>query len=789
MVLSPRKYMRMRYFVWIVLLIFFLLYWFSLPDELFKVPSSTVIDDKDGYLLGAKIASDEQWRFPHNPDVPEKFKIAIIEFEDGWFYKHPGFNPISLFRATYQNISQGKIISGGSTLTMQVIRLSRKKSRTIFEKLIEIILATRLELTYSKDEILALYASNAPFGGNVVGLDAASWRYFGRSAEDLSWSEAATLAVLPNAPSLIYPGRNQEDLFKKRNRLLNKLLTKGYLDSLSCDLAKSESLPAKPVPIPQQASHLLNRALALYPKVRTKTTINRNLQIAVTNIIASHHQTLKYNEVHNAAAIVVEVETGEVRAYIGNTRNTDGHEHANDVDVITAPRSSGSILKPVLYAAMLEAGEMLPNTLFADLPVQLGGYTPKNFTNRYDGAVPASKALSRSLNIPAVKMLQQYDVHRFYDLLRKLGFQTLNNSSGHYGLSLILGGAETTLWDLAGVYAGFSRVLNHFYDYSGKYDPADWHAPILVPSKKDNKPVKLINESPVRASAIWLTYEALLEVNRPAELVGWESFASSRKIAWKTGTSFGFRDAWAVGATPNYVVAVWVGNADGEGRSGLTGVSSAAPIMFDIFNLLPSVDWFTPPFDEMVEIPVCSRSGYRVSINCEDSDTVWVQKSGLRTSTCPYHQLVHLDESGKFRVRSDCYEPSKMKHKPWFVLPPVMEYYYWSHHPEYKSLPTYLSDCMHDFIKVPMEFIYPTSNNRLYLPVELDGSLGSIILEVAHQSRDITIYWHLDNDFLGSTSGEHKIPIQPNPGIHRITLIDENGNQLSKRIEILKREE
>ncbi|MCK5839501.1 MAG: transglycosylase domain-containing protein, partial [Bacteroidales bacterium] len=242
----------------VLLLSLLTVYWISLPSGLFSNPTSTVIEDKTGVLLGAKIADDGQWRFPHNSYVPEKFKLAIIEFEDRHFYKHPGFNSFSLLRAAYQNIKSGRIVSGGSTLTMQVIRLSRKgKPRTILEKIREIVLATRLELSNSKSEILSMYASNAPFGGNVVGLDAASWRYYGRNPDRLSWSEMATLAVLPNAPSLIYPGKNQQKLLIKRDALLDKLLAQGYLDTISCELAKTEPLPGKPLPLPQLAPHLL----------------------------------------------------------------------------------------------------------------------------------------------------------------------------------------------------------------------------------------------------------------------------------------------------------------------------------------------------------------------------------------------------------------------------------------------------------------------------------------------------------------------------------------------------
>ena len=336
-------------------------YWFCLPFPLFQDPTSMVLEDVEGNLLGARIASDGQWRFPQTDSVPEKFEKAIIEFEDRRFYSHPGVDPIGIARAFSQNIKAGKIVSGGSTLSMQVIRISRKgKSRSIFQKMIEIIQATRLEIKFSKENILSLYASHAPFGGNVVGIDAASWRYFGKKPQLLSWAEAATLAVLPNSPALIHPGRNRQALLEKRNRLLDRLLEKGDINKLTCELAKEESLPEKPLPLPQLAPHLLERAYAenfrgkKNKRTRFRSTINKDLQNHVNRILANHQRRLKDNLIHNIAAVIVEVETGNIVAYAGNVKS--GKKHNEAVDVIKAERSTGSILKPFLYAMMLDEG-------------------------------------------------------------------------------------------------------------------------------------------------------------------------------------------------------------------------------------------------------------------------------------------------------------------------------------------------------------------------------------------------------------------------------------------------
>jgi penicillin-binding protein 1C len=492
--------------------VLFLWFMFCLPSPLFKSKTCTVLEDRNGSLLSARIADDGQWRFPESKQLPPKFVFSIIQFEDRNFYVHPGFDIMAFGRAIAQNVKAKKVVSGGSTISMQVIRLARKKNhRTFFEKVIEIILALRLELTYSKSEILTLYASNAPFGGNVVGIDAASWRYFGREADKLSWAEAATLAILPNAPSLIYPGKNQKHLLVKRNRLLDKLREAKIIDAETCELSKQEPLPGKPHPIPQIAPHLLQRAVkeGLSGK-RILSTIDGHLQERVNEIIENHHRVLKANEIHNACALVLDVNTGNILTYVGNTTNASNADYEGDVDVVNAPRSTGSILKPFLFASMLNDGELLAETLIPDIPTQIAGYVPQNYNMTFDGAVPAKRALARSLNIPAVRMLQNYGIEKFNFNLKKMGMTTLVYTPDHYGLSVILGGAEGKIWDIAGMYASMARTLNHYTVYNGKYDKGDVHAPVYTvtpPSTSDWEYTPVFN-----AASIYLTFEAMVEV-------------------------------------------------------------------------------------------------------------------------------------------------------------------------------------------------------------------------------------------------------------------------------------
>ena len=757
-------------------------YYFSLPRTLFQDPYSTVIESKEGELLGAKIARDGQWRFPAQDSIPYKFKKCIVYFEDEHFYHHPGFNPIAMFNAMKQNNAAGKVVRGGSTLTQQVIRLSRKgKSRTYLEKIIEIILATRLEMRYSKEAILGLYVAHAPFGGNVVGLEMASWRYFGVQTHQLSWAQCATLAVLPNAPSLIYPGKNQKKLREKRNRLLLKLQKEAVIDRQTYELSIAEALPGKPFDLPQMAPQLLQRVVRNHEGRRVKTTVEVELQNRVNQIAKYYYNQYKQNEVYNLAILVVDISNRNIISYVGNSPTDSNHQ--KDVDIIDAPRSTGSILKPLLYAAMLDDGELLPNTLVPDIPTQISGYTPQNYNLTFDGAVPAHRALSRSLNIPAVLMLQDFGVNNFYEELQKFKLRDISKAPDHYGLSLILGGAESNLWDLCRTYAGLSSTVDYFNANQGKYRTKEFAELNILHDFKTDFGQESNQKTILGAGSIWLTYNAMEEVNRPEGDEAWKFYDSALKIAWKTGTSFGNRDAWAIGANTRYVVGVWVGNATGEGRPTLTGVTSAAPILFDVFNLLPRKKWFATPSKDLREVEVCALSGYLAQENCPKLNQL-VALKGSTTAICSFHKIVHLDKEEQFRVNSSCENVENIVVKNWFILPPVMEWYYKSHHIEYQSLPPFRADCA-TTTTASMDFIYPKTNSKIYLTKDFNSKIQPVILKVAHSQRETKLFWYVDNVFKGVTKTFHEMPVTVNSGIHYITVADENGNEIHRKIEII----
>lgn len=759
------------------LLLLLLAFHHCLPSPLFKSSTCTVILDHDKHLLCAVIAADGQYRFPPSGNVPDRFEQCICTYEDRYFRYHPGINPISIVSALRENIRQGRVVRGASTITMQVARLMHGHApRTFGNKLLEILWAVRLETSFSKDSILALYASNAPFGGNVVGLDAAAWRYYSVPAAQLTWGQMAALCVLPNSPSIIYPGRNAKALRVKRDRLLHRLASRGIIDTVELELALAEPLPEPAAQLPQLAPHLLSRAIRDGKYGSTiATTIDRHLQQQAEQII---EEAAANCTARNIAAIIARVEDGAVLAYVGNTPGLTAN--GAFVDIPSAKRSSASVIKPILYAAMLEDGLLLPEQLVVDIPTKIGSFAPQNASRNFSGVMPASQALAQSLNVPIVRMLREYGIPLFLDLLREQGFTTFTQNEEYYGLSLILGGGEITLWDLAGAYASLARTVTTYDPQREKPEstviPLYYH---LADSARKAKP------SPLGAGAAYLTLQALRRVNRPIEEQGWQFFSSSRSVAWKTGTSFGSRDAWTVGVNPEYVIAVWVGNHDGSGIPGLSGVRTAAPVMFNLWGLLPHTDWFAPPLDDLESIPVCAQSGLPPSDACVEIDTVLAPMRRGEYLPCGYHQIVHLDSTERWRVNASCYPISAMVKKSWFVLPPAAGWFYSRLHPSYLPLPPYLEGCGADEGATPIQFIYPRENNtEVSVPRDLDGNPTAVVFELAHADAQQPVYWHLDGEYVGTTSLYHQLSLQPNEGKHELVVADEAGHRAAIRFSV-----
>ncbi len=728
-----------------------------IPVPKFNDPYSTVLMAKDGELLGARIADDGQWRFPASNNYSEKYVACVLEYEDQQFFRHWGFNPVAFFQALMENSKAGKVVRGGSTITMQVVRLARKdKPRTYKEKFLEVILAMRLELRYSKKTILDLYAAHAPFGGNVVGIDAAAWRYFHTTPDRLTWSEAATLAVLPNSPAMIHPGKAREKLLDKRDALMLRMTTskvhaprRFHVPELcyeDYELALMERLPDKPYDMPMMAYHYLMDQERIHKGEQIHSTLDYSLQKTVMEIMERHYQANALNQIENAAVYVLDYLNQEVVAYVGN--NVKARDAAM-VDMVKAQRSTGSIMKPFLFAAMLDEGTLLPTMLLPDIPMSLSGFTPRNYSGQYWGVVPANVALQHSLNAPFVYLLKEYGHQRFHTLLKRLGLSGIVFDADHYGLSLIVGGAEASLFDLVNAYGKMGR--------------------------KDGS-------APFSADATAITFDVMKGLTRPTNQIGWSGFASSKQVAWKTGTSFGFRDAWAIGLTDHYVIGVWVGNSDGEGRPGLTGTSVAAPLMFDVAGVLK--DSYTAPAStsESIEVEVCAESGYPSTERCRNTKKVMMPDVEVKTGPCPYHKKVFLDSTRQYQVLPDCYPVDQRCYETYFVLPPVMEWFYKRHSVMYRPLPALYPSCATAHPDEMMAFVYPKSDARLTIPIGIKGDRQQVIFEIAHRNPSKTIYWTLNDTFLGQTRLNHQMPIDVAKGAYELRCVDEDGVELYRKI-------
>jgi penicillin-binding protein 1C len=783
----------------------------ALPQKLISPPWSRALFASNGELLDVQIASDEQWRLPPPAALPKKYVAAVLAFEDRQFFRHPGINPVAILHAAASNLQAGKIKRGASTITMQLARLALDNPpRTYGNKLREVWLALQLEARYDKNDILGLYAVHAPFGGNIVGLTAASWHYFARAPDELSWAEAALLAVLPNSPSLLHPGRNRDALQRKRDRLLSYLHDTGTLTDSDYRVALLESLPQRAQSWPALAPHLLQRMIAGAPQQASfDTTIEADRQQDFMQLVQRHGRALAQEGVHNIALVAVDHQHMTVVAYIGNhaTANPamanpaadnvpgDGasappaatsssgvsiqNRHGADVDIARSTRSTGSVLKPLLYGLMLQEGELLPTTLVPDIPTTFGSYSPENYDHEFRGAVPVQNALAQSLNVPAVRLLNSYGVERFRERLQAFGLSSITRSAENYGLSLILGGAEASLWELTAAYANLTRIAEQ-----NSYPALRRDVSLL----KDRVPADATSNFPLQSGAAWLTLQVMINAVRPGADTFWRDFEDSQIIAWKTGTSYGLRDGWAIGSNGRYTVGVWTGNADGAPAASLGGAYSAGPILMDAFALLGNSAWIQRPANTLKSVKVCADDGFLATDACT-ATTATAPADSTFTRTSPHHPRIFLSPDGKYRVHSGCESPARMQVRDWFVLPPAQEYFWKKQHSEYLPLPPWRSDCIKTLQQnageLAFELIYPDSENTLYLPLDLDGKLGHAVFRAVHRDAQATLHWHLDGEYLGQTQLFHEKAMHAAPGDHLLVLVDQNGQRLERKFSVV----
>lgn len=723
--------------------------------------------DKDGKILRLFLSRAEQWCFPPDSSaiIPGKLKQAVLFFEDKYFYYHPGVNFVSVLRAISQNLRAGAVVSGASTITMQTARLMKPKSRTVWHKLLEMLQALKIEVRYSKDEILADYLNHAPYGGNIIGYRAASLRYFRKLPRELTWAEAATLAVLPNAPALISPKQNPERLLEKRNRLLKRLQKAGLFDKKTYSLSLAEDIPRISYPPQVHAPHLSQRLKAKYPQQFVlHTTIDFKLQQSLEEILKQHKTLLNAQGIENLAALVVETQSGAVRAYAGSA-----DFKKSQVDGIQAPRSSGSILKPFLYALSMDEGLILPQTLIKDIPTYFGPFSPSNADQKYRGMVPARQALIQSLNVPAVRLLNKFGLEIFYYFLKQAGVSTLFRSAEEYGLPLIIGGAETTPWDIATLYRGLAR--------GGRFSPLH----ILARPEDQSTEKQLISPG-----AAYLTLNILNDVKRPGAEYYWRQYRGQRPLAWKTGTSYGQRDAWAAGINPQWTIVVWAGNFDGEGNAGLSGAATAGPVLFDIFNHLTAHDersWFSRPDSALAPVEICKQSGFAAGPFCKDKIEADAPIDMKSLALCPYHKQLTVSADESEQVCSLCWKAGHKKIVR-LLFPPQAEQYLRQNGNKTETAPPHRRTCPAPPVENPLTIIYPGNTASIFLPRDFGGSLQKLNCRAAHQQSGQTIYWYLDGRYLGSTEERHEKTLQPARGWHSLLLIDRDGHKAQTRFYI-----
>jgi penicillin-binding protein 1C len=731
------------------------------PDSPFPDDYSRLVYDCHGRLLRATLAADEQLRFPPLADtLPVKYRRAVVEIEDRRFFYHPGVDPIALAGAMAANVRQGKRVRGGSTITMQVMRLSDRRPRTYVSKLVESLLALKLSLHRSKREVLALYAAHVPMGGNTVGVESAAYRYFGKPLGEITWAEAALFAVLPNAPSAINIETRRPQLKTRRDRALELLHRRGVIDSLTCVLSCAEPLPGVGSHVPFDAPHFTTYALAQHEGALLRSSLDAALQARVQSQVGFYAERYARAGVHNVAVVVAETATGRVRAYLGSG-GFDDAAHAGQVDGVQAPRSTGSLLKPILVAKAIDRGPFCMQTMVQDVPTFYGVFAPRNASKSFDGLVTVEQMLIRSLNVPAVRLLHAYGLERFHGELKAAGLSHLFRTAAGYGLPLILGGAEASLWDLTALFAGLGN--------------GGARARLTAVESADGPDS---TERLCSAGAAWLVTDALAKLDRPGSECYWHLFSDQVRVAWKTGTSYGQKDAWAIGVNRQWTIGVWVGNFSGEGNAMLGGAQTAGPILFALFNALTDrsrAQWFEKPEADLVEREVCPVSGYTPSPACTSAIRVLTPGCAYQRRLCPYHRRVCTSRLQGYEVCSRCWQPDDTVWSVKATYPPSAATVLTARGVVVDSVPRHNPSCQAVHRSDAVEILYPVPEVSIIVPRNLRGEYEKIVLKAGCRHASGSLFWYLDGAFVGETVGEHNVAVDLSSGEHRLVVQDGTG--------------
>lgn len=747
------KYFFIFFIVFLFLFSLFLLktYFSYKPKELInKIDYSQVVYDRNGTILTAFLNKDEQWHIKSENEIPEILKEAVIFYEDKKFYKHSGIDYLRIVKSLFNNLTGGKKM-GASTISMQVVKLLEPTKRTYFNKIIELAKVKKLESELTKDEILRLYLNNVPYGSNIIGYSTAIKLYFNKEIQDLSYGEASLLAILPNSPGILNLKKNNEKLLEKRNFLLKRMADKKIINQQQLKFALLEKFPTKihyfENKTPQFSYFIKNK----YIDKNITTTLDYKLHFKIENLVRDYSNTMKQIGINNAATLVIDNKTNEVLVYVASQNYKDKKNHS-EIDGLQIKRSPASLLKPFLYALSIDDGLISTESLYPDVPIYFNNFYPKNSDNKFRGMVRIEEALIKSLNIPFIKLLEDYKVDRFFYFLEnidKYGDDNFNK----YGLSLILGTREMKAVDIARLYVGLANY--------GKFSDLKY---LMNKNNNfsDNKESKLIS-----SGASYLTLETLSKVVRPDNH---KLYSDEKPISWKTGTSFGLRDAWAVGVSPDYTVLVWLGNFSNKPISTLSGVNTAGNLLFKIFNIVElKPKSFVKPSDNLKQIEIDEKTGYRKFYDIE-SKFIEYPKEAKLLRISPYLKKIFVDKNNKIiDSRNENFIDAKEKIILEYPVE-VANYYY--------------ENSQDVGINRNVKIAYPTNNLSITLPKDFSG-YQKLSIKLYNPNKEF-LYWYLDNKYIGFLNDEEKL-FDLEAGQHKFTIVTADGKRDEINFKILKK--
>jgi penicillin-binding protein 1C len=742
---------------------------FPLSTEEMKPPLSTRIFDRNGDLLHVYLSESDSYCFQSSVSEISPFVIsATLTYEDRLFFYHPGINPVSILKAMKMNFEAGRVISGGSTITQQLARLMNPKPRTIVSKLIEVFRAFQLELCFSKEELLETYFALAPYGGNIVGVEAASQIYYGKSASELGPGEAALLAGIPTSPTKLRPDRYPESAKGRRDIILERMFDKGDIDEERYRLSLSESIPVCRVTLPSIAPHYCDMIVYNLEKegdVRTK--LDSKTYTLADKLLKRHIQGEKHLGIGNGAVVVLDNQSGEILAMVGS-EDYNNTEIQGQVNGTLALRSPGSTLKPFVYALALEKGMITQSTLIEDIPVNYSGYAPENYDTRFHGVVTAEQALSRSMNVPAVNLTRQVGLTNFIEFLKLSGVKSLVPKEDHYGLSIILGGLGINLLDLTMLYSSLANG-------------GELQQPIVIDEKEYEERKEFF--SPGTAYVIT---EMLSKVKRPDFPSAWQSTVHLPKIAWKTGTSYSHRDAWSIGYTSKYTIGVWIGNFSGVGNPSLIGADMAAPLLFDIFSSLEhdGGTWFKRP-PSVIERDVCAVSGKLPTTACKTLKREIADEMTAPTTKCDLHIELLVDKHTGERLCPHCRsgrEASKHIYTSWV---PSISTWMRDNGRAPEPLPSHSSSCTKMLQNNSPEILSPAENCSYVIRSSVPLVDQQILLEAHVMGDTRKIYWFVDGVMIYSGTPNGSVYYLPKRGHHEVVCMDDEGRRSSRILHVL----